>query len=173
MPTTFDLDPKPLSEKNRLALGGEHARLELQRNAVRQDMADSNGGFRKQIKELNKRAKEISEQLDQDVYRERVEVDEKPIDAELAVEIFKAGTKESLGKRDMTAEEKKAARKRLQPELALNGKGKGNSKMSAVKTNGANGTSETEQAPATVEHRGQRLKNVKQAKKAKGKGARS
>lgn len=170
---TFDLDPKPLDEKNRLKLGLEHARLELTRNAVKQEQRDANGGYKKQLKDLNKRGKEIAEQLDTGEYREKVEVDEKPLDSLLMVEIFRAGTKESLGKRDMTDEEKKAAKKRLQGSLFGDGE-EGDTERPPPMNGKASKNGKAHASPAEITHRGQVLKNTKLKKgKSKTKGARS
>ncbi len=149
------LPGKPLGKDMRLTLADKHTKLDLLQRKLKSELEENKSENsaevrrqKKRIDEIDQEIGDISNQLNEGLYKEKIEVLEEPDDARATIVYVRADTKQPIGEtRPVTEKEAAEARDRLQGKLF---DGKGN-----------------EVAPETIEQNGQELVNVRAGRKGK------
>lgn len=117
--TTYATEKKPITDDERIQLGGELA-------AVDQKLADVKGEksavakvYGGRIRELEQAVLSLSRQLADGVIEHKFEIEELPDDSRQVIAIMRKDTGELFNSRPMNEAEKEASRKRKQPELSF------------------------------------------------------
>lgn len=113
----FETEKRPMTEKDRLSVGAELARINLTILMVRDESSAVARVYRVRLQELEDQRNALSTQLDEGVVETRFEVIEVPDDARLMMRILRKDTEQPLTARPMNEAEREAARKRKQVDL--------------------------------------------------------
>lgn len=119
----IETEKKPLSEANRIKLGGELAELERRLIAVEGERRETVTRFRLDIRSIRERMDSVSQQLTDGFFEEQFEVVEEFDDARFMVDVKRKDNGKRISARQMTEAERSAAMERRQGGL-FDGKGK-------------------------------------------------
>ena len=117
MGAMFDVEKKPMTETDRLAIGAEHAKRQIELEALKEEKKDVTAVYRVKIRELEEKIHTLAAELDAGEFDVKFEVVEVPDDERMVMAIERKDTHELVKTRPMTEGEKEAARKRKQTEL--------------------------------------------------------
>ena len=113
----FETEKRTMTEKDRLAVGAELARINLAILVVRDESSAVARVYRGKLQELEDQRNALSTQLDEGAVEIRFEVIEVPDDARMMIQILRKDTEQPLSTRPMNEAEREAARKRKQGDL--------------------------------------------------------
>lgn len=134
MPDLFKTEEKPITNDDKIRLGSELAKLEIELKSKKDEKRKVNSNYRVAINKLEEACESVSTQLDTGKVQFKYAVEEVPDDGHQTISIIRTDTREQVDVRPMNEQEKEASRKRRQPELFEEGGGKGKGKVTSIKS---------------------------------------